>query len=198
MVSTMRNTTAAPAPQMIALFCWCLGNERAASAITTALLPDRMMLTQMMAPSPSQNCDVRSSCMAVSSRWPRYPRRSEQSDDFPVDEVDLDRRRHLREPRHRHDIPADHHDELGARRQPHFAHVDDVVGRCRAQLRIGRERVLGLRDAHRVMPVAVFLELLDLGPHLAVRGHFARAVDLLRDLVDLVPERVLLVIDELE
>src|SRR5258708_3933825 len=89
MVSTMRNTTAAPAPQMIALFCWCLGNERAASAITTALSPDRMMLTQMMAPSPSQNCDVRTSCMAVSSRWPRYPRRSEQSDDFPVDDVDL-------------------------------------------------------------------------------------------------------------
>src|SRR5690348_14233304 len=120
MVSTMRNTTAAAAPQMTACLCWCTGNERAASAITTALSPDRMMLSQMIAPSPSQNCDVRSSCMAVSSRWPRYPRRSEQSDDLPVDEVDLDRRRHLGEPRQRHDIPADHNDELGSRRQPHL------------------------------------------------------------------------------
>jgi len=46
--------------------------------------------------------------------------------------------------------------------------------------------------------VAVFLEFLDLAAHLRVRRDLARAVDLLRDLVDLVPERVLLVVDELE
>src|SRR5947208_608933 len=65
MVRTMRSTTAAAAPQMTACLCWCTGKERAASAITTALSPDRMMLTQMIAPSPSQNCDVRSSSIVL-------------------------------------------------------------------------------------------------------------------------------------
>src|SRR6267143_5007019 len=106
MVSTMRSTTAAPAPQMTAFVCWCAGNERAASAITTALSPDRMMLTQMIAPSPSQKCDVRSSSIKRCPLVGLVIRRSEQSDDLPVDEVDLDRGRHLGEPRHRHDIPA--------------------------------------------------------------------------------------------
>src|SRR5467141_4602740 len=116
MVSTIRSTTAAPAPQMIACLCWCAGSERAASAITTALSPDRMMLTHMIAPSPSQNCDVRSSSIQRSPPVGLATRRSEQSDDLPVDEVDLDRGGHLGKPGHRHDIPADHHDEFGARR----------------------------------------------------------------------------------
>ena len=55
MVSAMRSTTAAPAPHKMACLCWCFGSERAASAMTTALSPDRMMLTQMMTPSPIQN-----------------------------------------------------------------------------------------------------------------------------------------------
>src|SRR5881409_3084470 len=104
MVSTMRSTTAAPAPQMTACFCWCAGKERAASAITTALSPDRMMLTQMIAPSPSQNCEVRSSSISRSPPVGLATRRSEQSDDLPVDEVDLDRRGHLGEAGHRHDV----------------------------------------------------------------------------------------------
>src|SRR6267154_479088 len=198
MVSTIRSTTAAPAPQMIACFCWCAGSERAASAITTALSPDRMMLTQMIAPSPSQNCDVRSSSIQRSPLVGLARRRSEQSDDLAVDQVDLDRGRHFGKPGHRHDIPADHHHELGPCRQPHLAHVDDVVRGRGPQLRLGREGVLGFRHAHRIVPVAVVLELLDLPPNLPVGGHLARAIDLLRDLVDLVPERVLVLVHELE
>src|SRR6267378_788272 len=198
MVRTIRSTTAAAAPHNIASFCWRCGSERAASAITTALSPDRMMLTQMIAPSPSQNCDVRSSSIQRSPLVGLARRRSEQPDDLAVDQVDLDRGRHLGKPGHRHDIPADHHDELGPRRQPHLAHVDDVVRGGGPQLRIGREGVLGFRHAHRIVPVAVVLELLDLRPHLPVGGHLARAIDLLRDLVDLVPERVLVLVHELE
>jgi hypothetical protein len=37
-----------------ALRCWCGGSERAASAITTALSPDRMMLIQMILTSRSR------------------------------------------------------------------------------------------------------------------------------------------------
>ena len=60
-VSTTRSTMAAALPQKIACFCWCGGNERAASAITTALSPDRMMLTQMIEPRAVQNAaDVNS------------------------------------------------------------------------------------------------------------------------------------------
>jgi Na+/H+ antiporter NhaD/arsenite permease-like protein len=40
----------------------------------------------------------------------------EQSHYFAVDEVDLGRGRDLGQPRHRHDVTADHHHELGARR----------------------------------------------------------------------------------
>src|SRR5882762_7129405 len=126
MVSTMRSTTAAPAPQMTACFCWCAGKERAASAITTALSPDRMMLTQMIAPSPSQNWVVSNS----SIRSKAYPK-SEQADDFAVDQIDFVRRRDLRQPGHGHDVAADHHHELGAGGEAHLADVDHVaVGRA--------------------------------------------------------------------
>ena len=41
-------------PQKIALPCWSGRSERAASAITTALSPDRMMLVKMIEPRASQ------------------------------------------------------------------------------------------------------------------------------------------------
>jgi hypothetical protein len=41
-------------PQNTASFCWCGGKERAASAITTALSPERSRLTQMILPRPIQ------------------------------------------------------------------------------------------------------------------------------------------------
>src|SRR6267142_5304125 len=196
----MRSTTAAPAPQSIACLRWRSGRDRAASAMTTALSPDRMRLTQTIVPSPNQNCAVRNSSIqrTLLPRRPAYPTSSEQPDHLPVDEVDFDRRWDLGQSRHGHDVAADHHDELGARREAHLAHIDHVIDRCSPQLRVGRERILGLRNAHRIVAVAVFLELLDLAAHLGVRGHLARAVDLLRDLVDLVPERIRLVVDELE
>src|SRR6266702_3820045 len=129
MVRMIRSTTAAAAPHNMASFCWRPGRERAASAITTALSPDRMMFTQMIVPSPSQKCDV-SNCSiqrrplfasAPSHAANRYG--SEQPDDLPADQVDLDRRGHLGEPRHGQDVAADHHHELGARGEPHLAHV---------------------------------------------------------------------------
>jgi len=98
---------------------------------------------------------------------------------FPVDQVDLDRRRHLGQPRHGHDVAADHDDEFRARSEAHLAHVYDVIRRRGAQLRISRERILGLRHAHRVVAVAVLLQLLDLSRDLGVRRDLARAVDLL-------------------
>ena len=61
-VRMIRITTAAPEPQKIAAFCCFGGSERAASAITTALSPDRMMLTPMILGRPIQNaCAVNSS-----------------------------------------------------------------------------------------------------------------------------------------
>ena len=54
-VSTIRITIAAPEPQTIACLCCLGGSERAASAITTALSPDRMTLTPMILMSPTQN-----------------------------------------------------------------------------------------------------------------------------------------------
>src|SRR3954464_15981599 len=46
------------------------------------------------------------------------------------------------------------------------------------------------------MAVSVILELLDLRAHLRVGSDFRGAVDLLRDLVDLVPQRVGILADE--
>ena len=46
------------------------------------------------------------------------------------------------------------------------------------------------------MSVAVFLQLLDLRAHLRIRGHLRGAVDLLRDLVDLLPQRIGVLVDE--
>src|SRR6266850_1883697 len=196
MVRTMRSTTAAAAPQKIACFCCLAGSERAASAITTALSPDRMILTQMIAPSPSQNCEVNSSCISVGSAPPEAYPKSEQADDFAVHQIDLVRRRHLRQPRHRHDVAADHHHELGARREPYLPDVDDVGTRRRAQLRIGGKGILRLRHAHRIVAVALVLQALDLAAYLCVRRDLGGAVHLFRDLRDLLPQRVGVLVDE--
>ena len=45
MLSTMRSTTASTMPNMIALGRWSAGRPAAASAISTALSPDRTRLT---------------------------------------------------------------------------------------------------------------------------------------------------------
>ena len=60
-VRMIRITTAAPEPHSTAAFCCFAGSERAASAITTALSPDRMMLTPMIFSRPIQNACVESS-----------------------------------------------------------------------------------------------------------------------------------------
>jgi Na+/H+ antiporter NhaD/arsenite permease-like protein len=52
-----------------------------------------------------------------------------QAHHFAVDEIDLGGRGHLGQPGHGHHVPADHHHELGAGREPHFADVDHVVAR---------------------------------------------------------------------
>jgi Na+/H+ antiporter NhaD/arsenite permease-like protein len=52
-----------------------------------------------------------------------------QAHHLTVDQIDLGGRGHLRQPRHGHDVAADHHHELGARGEPDLADVDHVVGR---------------------------------------------------------------------
>ena len=64
-VRMIRITTAAPEPQSTAAFCCLGGSERAASAITTALSPDRMMLTPMIFSRPIQKACVVSSSSIV-------------------------------------------------------------------------------------------------------------------------------------
>src|SRR5262245_4357345 len=193
MVRPIRSTTAAPAPQKIACFCCLGGSERAASAITTALSPERTMLTPMIFSRPTQNAWVASSSSMNSLRKKGI---LEQADDFSVDEVDFFRRGNLGQARHGHDVPADHHHELGAGGEPHLAHVDDVVGRRAAHRGIHRDRSLRLRHAHRIVAVAVVLQLLDLRAHPGIRCDLGRAVDFLRDLGDLVPERVRVLVHE--
>jgi hypothetical protein len=64
-------------------------------------------------------------------------------------------------------------------------------------LRVGRERVLRLRHAHRVVAEAVLLQLLDPGFRTLPSARRRRAVDLRRDLLHLVPQRVAVFVDEL-
>src|SRR5439155_11133602 len=180
-VRRIRITMAAPEPQMIACVCCFGGSERAASAITTALSPDRMILTPMILKSPTQNSAETRYSSIIYSRTDRRP---------SVHQVDLACSRHLRQTRHGHDVAADHHHELGAGGESYFPDVDDMPGRRGAQLRIGRERVLGLRHAHRVMSVALVLQLLDLVAHLGVSRHRGGAIHLPGDLPHLVPERI--------
>src|SRR5712692_10465079 len=168
MVRMIRSTTAAAAPHNMASFCWRPCRERAASAITTALSPDRMMFTQMIVPSPSQKCDVSNCSIQRRPLFASAPSRaanrygSEQPDHLSADHVDLDRRGHLGEPRHGQHVAPDHYDALGAGRQPHLAPVDHVVFGGAAQLRVGRKGVLRLGGAHRIVPVPPLLWLLEL------------------------------------
>src|SRR5438132_4352862 len=53
--STTRMMMAAALPQKMAFFCWAGGRLREASAITTALSPDRTMLVRMIDPNAIQN-----------------------------------------------------------------------------------------------------------------------------------------------
>ena len=64
-VSASDNLIAAADPQKMACFCWRGGSERAASAMTTALSPDRMMLTPMIFSRPIQKACDRSSSSIV-------------------------------------------------------------------------------------------------------------------------------------
>src|SRR5688572_20795945 len=175
-VSTIRITTAAPAPHITACFCCRAGSERAASAITTALSPERTILMRMICHSPAQNCAVcssfRNSIEFAFSLLRGAPRvrcakrahytGSEQADHLAVNQVDLVGGRNLRQARHGHDVTADHHDELGTGSQAHLADVDYVVGRRAARGGVGREGGLGLGHAHGEVAVAVVLQLLDL------------------------------------
>jgi hypothetical protein len=52
---------AAADPMTMAFLCWAGGSDRAASAMTTALSPDRRMLTQMISARASQKTDDHSS-----------------------------------------------------------------------------------------------------------------------------------------
>jgi Na+/H+ antiporter NhaD/arsenite permease-like protein len=52
-----------------------------------------------------------------------------QAHHLTVDQIDLVRGGHLGQSGHGHDVAADHHHELGAGRQPHFADVDHVIVR---------------------------------------------------------------------
>ena len=70
MVRMIRIATAAPLPQKMAFFCCCGGSERAASAITTALSPERTMLTPMICTSATQKAGVPNS---ISRPRPHLP-----------------------------------------------------------------------------------------------------------------------------
>src|SRR5574339_645241 len=76
----------------------------------------------------------------------------EEADDLAVFiKIDTRGRRHLRQSRHRHDVAAEHDDELRAGGESHLADIDGVPEWRAAQLRIGREGILRLGDADRVV-----------------------------------------------
>src|SRR5262249_54444695 len=63
--------------------------------------------------------------------------------------LDIVGRRHPGEARHGHDVPADHHHELGAGGEPHLADRDGKAPRGALGVGIGGEAVLSLGDADR-------------------------------------------------
>src|SRR4051812_16673580 len=84
---------------------------------------------------------------------------SEQPDDLPVStNIDRVRSRNAREARHRHDLPAHRHHELGPGGKPHLAYIDDMIGRRALEVAIGGEAVLRLGNADRRLAVAHLLE----------------------------------------
>src|SRR5262245_38654866 len=64
---------------------------------------------------------------------------SEQADDLAVLDVDGVRGGDFWQARHGHDLTADRHHELGARREPHLAHRDAEAGGRALRIRVGRE-----------------------------------------------------------
>ena len=67
-VKKMRSSTAAPAPSRMPQNRCCGGSERQASAMTTALSPDRRMLIQMIWPTAIQNAGCIMSCHKIIHR----------------------------------------------------------------------------------------------------------------------------------
>ena len=64
----------------------------------------------------------------------------EKPDDFPIFvNINLFRRGHLWKSGHRHDIAANHHNELGACGQANFPDIDHVARRGSPQFRISGE-----------------------------------------------------------
>src|SRR5215831_6212077 len=124
---------------------------------------------------------------------------SEQSHDLAIrPDVDRIRGRHFGQARHGHDLAADRHHEFGARRKPDLAHIDDVIGRRALGVGIGREAVLGLRDADGELGVTHRLERRELVLDRLVRRYVLGAVDLARDGADLLEEWHLVGIEELQ
>src|SRR5204863_4931486 len=73
----IRSTIAAALPQKIALPCCCGGSERAASAMTTALSPDRMTIVKMIEPRAAQKAVVVMSMALSRGGLPGMARRAE-------------------------------------------------------------------------------------------------------------------------
>ena len=85
MVKKMRSSTAAPAPRRMPQKRCCGGSERQASAMTTALSPERRMLIQMIWPTASQNAGCIMSAHMIAHRALPYvaPIRSRAADLSP-------------------------------------------------------------------------------------------------------------------
>ena len=60
-----RSVIAAPAPRMMPHFRWFTGNERQASAITSALSPDRMISMPMIWARPAHQAAEKNSTIFV-------------------------------------------------------------------------------------------------------------------------------------
>ena len=114
--------------------------------------------------------------------------------------ADVDRvgRRHLRQARHGHDLTADRHDELGAGREPHLAHRNREAGRRALGVRVGRERILRLGDADRQLAEAHLFPGLELVLHRLVGGGVVGAIDFLGDGADLLEQRHVVGIEQLQ
>ncbi len=108
------------------------------------------------------------------------------------------RRRHFRQARHGHDLTADRHDEFRAGREPHFANRNVEAGGRALGVRIGRERVLRLGDADGQLAEAHLFPRLELILHRLVGGCVVGAVDFLRDGADLLEQRHVVGIEQLQ
>ena len=115
---------------------------------------------------------------------------SEQAGDVPVlGYVDLQRRGHLGQAGHRHDVTGDDDDEAGTCREAHVFDLDDVILRRPAQSGIRAQRVLCLRDADRGNTITFVGELLELARDLRRQVDVGSSVDPLCDRADLFFQR---------